>query len=102
VDSLDYIFEEHWLHCGPFVQIEGYISSESLLGLIERLYSEPDTEQRIRALLRATEFCFKVWPDGDGLFLLTDKLDLDAFACRLEIPTLNPMIKEAARRWDEV
>jgi hypothetical protein len=51
LDSLNYILEEHWLHCGPFVQTEGYVGKESLLDLVTRLYSQPDTEDRIRGLL---------------------------------------------------
>ena len=99
-DSLNFILEEHWLYYGPFIETEGYVSKGPVLDKITRLYAQPDSEQRIRELLRATEFCFRVWPDGDGMLLLTDKLDLDGLKRRLRLHELNPLILEAARGWD--
>ena len=95
LESLNYILEEHWLYSGPFVQTEGYVSNAPLLGLITRLFSQPNTENRIRELLRSTEFCFRAWPDGDAVLLLTDKLDLDSLNYRLKLDELNPLIQEA-------
>jgi hypothetical protein len=100
-DSLSFILEEHWLYYGPFIETEGYVSKGSVLDKITQLYSQPDTEQRIREMLRATEFCFRVWPDGDGMLLLTDKLNLDAPKRRLRLHELNPLIREAAQGWDK-
>jgi len=99
-DSLSFILEEHWLHYGPFVRIEGYVSKAPVLDKITRLYSQPDSEQRIRELLRATEFCFRIWSEGNGMLLLTDKLNLDILKRRLRLHEMNPLIQEAARGWD--
>jgi hypothetical protein len=99
-DSLSFILEEHWLYYGPFIQTEGYVSQVPVLDKITRLYAQPDNEQRIRELLRATEFCFRVWPDGNGMLLLTDKLNLDVLKRRLRLHEMNPLIHEAARGWD--
>ena len=99
-DFLSFILEEHWLYYGPFIATEGYVSKGPVLDKITQLYSQPDSEQRIRELLRATEFCFRVWPDGNGVLLLTDKLNLDVLKRRLRPHELNPLIREAARGWD--
>src|SRR2546426_3538295 len=34
LDSLDYVLEAHWLHYGPFVETEGYVSKAPLLDAI--------------------------------------------------------------------
>ena len=99
-DSLNYIAQEHWLHHGPWVETEGYVSRGSLLDVITRLHAQPDDESRIRELLRSTEFCFRTWPDGNAVRLLTDKLDLQALQERLRLDELNRLIQEASQRYD--
>jgi hypothetical protein len=46
------------------------------------------------------DFCFRAWQDGDALFLLTDKLDLDVLKRRLRLQELNSLIQEAAAHYD--
>jgi hypothetical protein len=73
----------------PTVTIEGYASSSSAVSAISRLYFEPDTEERVRELLRIIEFGFRLWRDNDGLFLATDKLDYDVLKGRLSLDDLE-------------
>jgi hypothetical protein len=96
-DFLDYIVQ-NWFD-GPWIEIEGYISPISLLPRIAELYFGPDTEERVRDFLRAIEIGFRVWPDHNGLLVLTDKLDADALAKRLRVSDLNPMLEKAAERY---
>ncbi len=97
LDSLDYV-TEHWFMT-PIVTVEGYISRQPVLGSIAKLYFEPDTEERIRNLLRTIEVGFRVWPDNNGLFLLSDKFDCDALKERLHVSELAPLLEEASRRY---
>jgi hypothetical protein len=77
-----------WFH-SPCIELEGYISARTPLGQIAQLYFEPDTELRIRKLLREVEIGFKVWQDNNGLLLLTDKFGVDAMRGRLEATGLS-------------
>ena len=96
-DCLDYIVKE-WFE-SPAIEIEGYVSSGSELPLcsIAELYFRPDNEERVREILRKTELGFRLWPDNNGLFVLTDKMNIDALEERLQISDLNVKIQEAAR-----
>lgn len=86
-DALDYIVE-HWF-MSPQVTVEGYISRDSALGHVAELYAREDTEETIRQLLEKIDLGFTVWPDNNGLFVLTDKLDNVAVEARLDIAELN-------------
>ena len=88
---------ERWF-LSPMLSIEGYISRESALATISGLHFQEDTEERVRELLRNIEMGFKVWPDNNGLFVLTDKLDLGGLRERLQIADLNRMLQEAIPR----
>lgn len=96
--SFNYIVEEWFM--SPQVTIEGYISQEPPLAQIASLYFKPDTEQRIRELLSTIEVGFRVWPDNNGIFILTDKLDVNGLNDRLRGPDLNQLLEEASRRYD--
>ncbi len=96
-DALGYVAEQ-WFET-PAIEIEGYIASESSLGLIARLYFEPDCEEAIRELIRGIDLGFRLWPDNNGLFLVSDKLDREALEARLELADLNAELSEAAPRY---
>ncbi len=85
---------ERWF-LSPMLSIEGYISREPALEAIAALYFRADTEERVRELLRKVEFGFKVWPDNNGLLVLTDKLDLGGIKERLQLADLNRLLREA-------
>ncbi len=97
LESLPYVVEQWFM--SPQVTIEGYISSVPPLARIAQLYFQNDTEQRIRELLRTVELSFKIWPDNNGLFVLSDKLDADALNVRLNLSDLNSMLANAAGRY---
>jgi hypothetical protein len=99
-ESLNYIAQEGWLYHGPWVETEGYVSKGPLLDVIARLHAQADDESRIRELLRSTDFCFRTWPDGNAVRLLTDKLDLRALKERLRLDELNRLIQEATQQYD--
>jgi hypothetical protein len=80
----------------PTVTVEGYAASSAAVSAISRLYFEPDTEERVRELLRAIDFGFRLWRDNDGLFLVTDKLDHDVLKDRLLLDDLNREVGRAA------
>jgi hypothetical protein len=86
-DKLSHVVEQWFM--SPTVTIEGYASSSSAVSAISRLYFEPDTEERVRELLRIIEFGFRLWRDNDGLFLATDKLDYDVLKGRLSLDDLE-------------
>ncbi len=98
VESLEYVVE-HWFYT-PCIEIEGYISREPPLARIAQLYFQPDTEERVREILRSILIGFRVWTDTNGLFLLTDKLHIDALRQRIRASELNPLLEEAAKRYD--
>jgi hypothetical protein len=83
-----------WFH-SPCIEIEGYIGNGDFLGQIARLYFEPDTELRIRELLRYIDIGFRVHQDNDGLFLASQKLNAEALSNLLGIPQLNLMVQQA-------
>ena len=83
----------------PIVSVEGYISPQRVLGRLAELYFQPDTEERIRTLLRAIDIGFRVWPDNNGLFLLSDKLDSNALRERLPASELATLLEEASHRY---
>ncbi len=95
-DDLGYVVEQWFM--SPTVTIEGYASHSSAISAISRLYFEPDTEERVRQLLRNIEFGFRLWRDNNGLFLATDKLDADALKRRLALDDLNRELNRGARR----
>ena len=97
-DSLDYIVQEWFM--SPTVSIEGYIGPQLPLSRIAELYFQPDREERIRELLRDIEVGFRVWTDNNGLFVLTDKLNRDALRERVNVSDLDPLLQEAALRYD--
>jgi uncharacterized protein (DUF2384 family) len=97
-DSLDYVVENWFM--SPQVSVEGYISAEPPLARLAELYFAPDSEERVREVLRAVEVGFRVWPDNNGLFLATDKLDRRGLEERLYLSDLNPSLQEAANRFD--
>jgi hypothetical protein len=97
VDLLDDIVRRWFMT--PTITIEGYISRESPLACLAGLHFKPDTEERLRELLRTIEMGFRVWPDNNGLLVLTDKLDLAALQERLQIASLNQMLQKAAPRY---
>lgn len=92
VEALDYVVENWFM--SPIITIEGYISPQSVLGRIAELYFEPDTEERIRNLLRILRVGFRVWPDNNGLFLLSDKLDCNALKECLDVSEHREQSKE--------
>ena len=91
-DSLISIVEKWFM--SPTVSIEGYAAPSVPLGEIAHLYFEPDTEERIRKLLRFVDFAFRIWTDNDGLFLATDKLRLEELTSLLQIRDLNRRLAE--------
>jgi hypothetical protein len=99
VNELKYVVE-NWFMC-PQVEIEGYISKELPLAPISELYFRPDTEERIREILRTIEIGFRLWRDNNGLFVLTDKVDLPTLTERLNLAAFNHEIKEAAQRYSQ-
>lgn len=96
-DSLDYVVENWFM--SPIVSVEGYISPQRVLGRLAELYFQADTEERIRTLLRAIDIGFRVWPDNNGLFLLSDKLDSNALRERLRASELAMLLEEASHRY---
>lgn len=96
-DALDYIVEQWFM--SPQVTVEGYASRESALRNVAALYEREDTEETIRQLLEKIDFGFRVWPDNNGLFVLTDKLDTAALKARLDIMELNRALQEAQSRY---
>jgi hypothetical protein len=90
-----------WFH-SPCIEIEGYVCKDNFLGQIARLYFEPDTELRIRELLRYIDIGFRVHQDNDGLFIASEKLDMEALSNMLGLSELNLMVQQtigrAARR----
>jgi hypothetical protein len=96
-DSLEYIVDQWFM--SPQVTVEGYIGEKSVLEQIAKLYAQEDTEERIRRLLEKIEIGFKVWPDNNGLFVLTDKFDIGALRERLGIAELNHALQEAQSRY---
>src|SRR5260370_23307063 len=72
-----------WFH-SPCIEIEGYIGNDNFLGQIARLYFEPDTELRIRELLRYIDIGFRVRQDNDGLFMASQKRP--SLSCRTRKP----------------
>jgi hypothetical protein len=87
VDALISITERWFM--SPTVTIEGYASPAIPLAEITQLYFQPDTEERLRNLLRVVDFAFRLWTDNDGLILATDKLRPEEVGARLQIPDLN-------------
>ncbi len=79
----------------PCIEIEGYIGQNDLLGQIARLYFEPDTEIRIRELLNYIDIGFRVHQDNDGLFLASQKLNMEALSNLLGISQLNVIVQQA-------
>lgn len=77
----------------PQVTIEGYISSNSVLPQLAQLFYQPDTEERLRELLRAIEIGFKVWQDFNGMFLLTERMNYQALNDRLQVSQLNEFLR---------
>ena len=79
----------------PVIEIEGYIGDDDFLGQIARLYFEPDTELRIRELLRYIDIGFRVRQDNDGLFMASQKLNMEALSDLLGLSQLNLMVRQA-------
>jgi hypothetical protein len=78
---------QKWFH-SPCIEIEGYIGNGDFLGQIARLYFEPDTERRIRELLTYIDIGFRVSQDNDGLFLASQKLNMDGLSNLLGLSQL--------------
>jgi hypothetical protein len=93
LESLKYIVENWFM--SPQVSIEGYVTLSSRLGTLAELYFRPSDARTIRKLLEAVEFGFTLWPDNNGIFILSDKLDEDALRKRLASPDLDDAIKAA-------
>lgn len=89
--SLDEVVDR-WFMC-PQVSIEGYISTRSILGELSMLYFQPDTEERIRQLLRTRDFGFQLWQDLNGLRILSDKMSQGELARRLDLPDFNALVR---------
>ena len=92
VESLTSIVEKWFM--SPTVSIEGYVAPSVPLVEITHLYFDPDTEERVRKLLRFVDFAFRLSPDNDGLFLATDKLKLEEVTSLLQIQDLNRRLAE--------
>jgi hypothetical protein len=82
-----------WFH-SPGIEIEGYIGKDEFLGQIARIYFEPDTELRIRELLTYVDIGFRVRQDNDGLFLVSQKLNMEALSNLLGLSQLNLMVQQ--------
>jgi hypothetical protein len=92
LDSVQFI-ADNWFHRG--LTIEGYLSPRPCLGKLAEQYFEPYSERSVRKVLETLEFGFRVWPDNNGLFILSDKLNADAFRNRLACPELDEAIRAA-------
>ncbi len=97
VYELEYVVDQWFM--SPQVTLEGYIGRESALTQIASLYAREDTEETIRELLTHLEFGFRVWPDNNGLFLLTDKFDVVGLEARLNVTELNQALQNAQGRY---
>ncbi len=97
--ALGYI-RENWF-MSPQVRIEGYISRGQCLPSLTRAYFADDTEQTVREFLREIEIGVSVWPDNNGLFLVSDKFATGAVDDRLRPEELAELIREAAKEHDE-
>ena len=96
IDKLE-DFADSWFVSAQ-VTVEGYINSQSILPQVAQLFYQPDTEERLRELLRSIEVGFKVWPDFNGIFLLTERLDLQALKDRLQITEFNKNLNRVLNR----
>ena len=111
VDRMGYLFFEwpvgalasvvkEWF-MSPQITIEGYVSPESPFSAISSIFFQPDNEHRIAELLRNIDFGFKLWPDNNGLFLISDKLNRGRLEERLELKDLNRSIQEAVLKYEK-
>ena len=82
----------------PCIEIEGYIGKGDFLGQIARLYFEPDTELRIRELLRYIDIGFRVHQDNDGLFLASQKINTEAVRNMLGLSQLNLIVQQTIQK----
>ncbi len=95
LDSAQNIVDQ-WFQ-GFLIEIEGYISRQSCLGELAKLYFQPYNARTIRELLTGLEFSFKVWLDNNGLFILSDKLAEQQLKKRLVDPNLDQAIQTAIK-----
>jgi hypothetical protein len=96
IELLDEV-PQKWFH-SPVIEIEGYIGNDDFLGQIARLYFEPDTELRIRALLRYIDIGFRIHQDNDGLFMASQELNIKALSNTLGLSELNLIAQQAMHK----
>lgn len=85
---------QNWFF-SPCVEIEGYVSKSSVLHAIPNLYFEPYGAENVRRLLDRVEFGFRLWPDNNGLCLLSKRVPLDSIQASLSNPELSSVIQQA-------
>jgi len=63
------------------------------LAELAELYFQSYNADTIRKVLTILEFGFRLWPDDNGLFILSDKLDEEALRKRVANPDLDATIR---------
>lgn len=84
---------QNWFF-SPGVEIEGYISKTDVLPRIASLYFEPYRPENVCTLLSGIELGFRLWPDNNGLFLLSEAVPLDSLKMRLSTSELESHIQQ--------
>jgi hypothetical protein len=99
VSDLEEVISTDWLNEAPQVEIEGYVSFETILPRIARAFFAPPTEARIVDVLEQARFAFRVWPDGNGLTFASITSDLQHFRRKLDSSSLSAEVSSAAGRY---
>jgi len=91
LNSLQHIVD-HWF-MWPQITIKGFSSRGSCLAELAELYFQSYNADTIRKVLTILEFGFRLWPDDNGLFILSDKLVEEALRKRVANRDLDATIR---------
>ena len=77
----------------PQVHIEGYVSPASVLAEAVASSHIAAKPKRRRDFVKVLSFAFRLWPDFNGVSIITDKLSYEALHKVLDIGKLNEAIR---------
>ena len=69
---------DHVAYPGTFTDIEGFLMERGKLRLFSKWYKMGNTDVMFRDLIRNVYMAFRIWKDKNGMFIVTDKLNIES------------------------
>lgn len=76
------------------IDIDGFVMANPNGELFQRSVNDGNTDVMFRELVRAVHLAFAVWGDHNGLFIVTDKLDMSELRSLIDSSDIEKQIRQ--------